>query len=243
MRVRIAYSKLEESRYIAHLDLARVFERAMRRAEIPMAYSEGFNPHPKISFGSALAVGVEGEKEYVDVELQQEMDIGEVLGRLQEQLPKGIRLLEGRVLADGSKALMAVLNSASYRVRLAMALPITRVRLQEALDSWLEREHVTYSRYSKKGPTEKDIRPLVKSLTGEIKGEEVIFDLEVEVGSQGGVRPEEVVGSLRELESLPLDMESIHIKRTGIYVSYQGQNLSPFEHDQIQRGRSKQEAR
>ena len=243
MRARIAYSKLEESKYIAHLDLARVFERAMRRAGVPVAYSEGFNPHPKISFGSALAVGVEGEKEYVDVELQREMDIGEVLGRLQEQLPKGIRLLEGRVMAPGSKALMAVLNSASYRVRLAMALPITSERLQEALDSWLAQEHVTYSRYSKKGPTEKDIRPLVKSLTGEIKGEEVFLELEVEVGSQGGVRPEEVMRSLRELENLPLDLDSIYIKRTGIYVSYQGQSFSPFEHEDFEPDRSKREAR
>lgn len=67
LRVRIAYAKLEEAKYIAHLDLGRVFERACRRAGIPLAYSQGFNPHPKITFGSALAVGVEGEQEFVDL--------------------------------------------------------------------------------------------------------------------------------------------------------------------------------
>ncbi|MEM5817349.1 MAG: TIGR03936 family radical SAM-associated protein, partial [Desulfitobacterium hafniense] len=100
LRVRIAYTKMEEAKYIAHLDLARVFERALRRASVRLAYSEGFNPHPKIAFGSALAVGVEGEQEYVDIELAQEMDLKELMGRLQEQLPTGIRLIEGRYVTQ-----------------------------------------------------------------------------------------------------------------------------------------------
>ncbi|CAA7599427.1 Domain of unknown function DUF2344 [Acididesulfobacillus acetoxydans] len=229
MRLRIAYSKMEAAKFIAHLDLARVFERAMRRAQIPVAYSEGFNPHPKISFGSALAVGVEGQKEYVDIELRQEMDIREILGRLQEQLPSGIRLLEGSVVAPGSKALMAILNSAGYLIRVPMALPIGPERLREGVQAWLGRGHIPYARYSKRGPTEKDIRPWVKRLTAEIEGEEVVLELEVEVGNSGGVRPEEVLASLRELENLPFDLEAARIRRTGIYVQYRGQNYSPLD--------------
>lgn len=235
MRLRIAYAKLDESKYIAHLDLARVFERAMRRAGIPIAYSEGFNPHPKLSFGSALAVGVEGEREYLDVELDHEMDLKEILGRLQEQLPAGIRLLEGRVMVPGARALMAVLNSASYRLRVPMALPVQPERLREAVASWLSREHVMYAKFGKKGPTEKDIRPWVKDLRWEIQADEVIFDMEVEVGNQGSVRPEEVMASLRELEGLPLDLEGLQVRRTGIYVSYEGLNFSPFDHDKYDR--------
>jgi len=231
MRLRIAYSKTAEAKYIAHLDLARVFERALRRAGIALAYSEGFNPHPKISFGSALAVGVEGEREYVDIELRSEMDLGEVVGRLQEQLPSGIRLLGGQVVSPGAKALMAILNSASYVLRLPMALPIQAERLQEGIDNWLNREQVIYARYGKKGPTEKDIRPWVKQLTGTIQGEDISFELEVEVGNQGSVRPEEVMASLRELENLPLDLDMLRIKRTGIYITYQGQNFSPFDQE------------
>lgn len=229
MRLRIAYTKVEDARFIAHLDLTRVFERAIRRAGISMSYSEGFNPRPKISFGFALAVGTEGEREYVDIDIQQDMDLGEVLGRIQEQLPPGIRLLEGRVLNQGCKPLMAVLNAASYRIHVLMALPISTERLQEAVTDWLARKHVTYSRYSKKGPTDKDIRPWVKRLAGDVQGDEIIFDLEVEIGNAGSVRPEEVLASLRELENLPLDMDSLQIKRTGVHVSYQGENCSPME--------------
>ena len=139
LRVRIAYTKVEEAKYIAHLDLARVYERSLRRAGIRVAYSEGFNPHPKISFGSALAVGVEGEQEYVDIELEEEQDIQEILGRLQEQLPKGIRLIEGQVITQGAKALMAVLNAASYRITVPVALPVSEERLQYIFNSYLSR--------------------------------------------------------------------------------------------------------
>ncbi|MDA8228156.1 MAG: TIGR03936 family radical SAM-associated protein [Desulfitobacterium hafniense] len=231
MRVRIAYTKLEEAKYIAHLDLAKVFERALRRAGIRLAYSEGFNPHPKISFGSALAVGVEGEREYVDIEVQSEMDLKDMVGRLQEQLPQGIRLLEGRMMNPGAKALMAILNAASYRIRVPMALPISQSQLEEAISAWLGRKEILYVKYSKKGRQEKDIRPWVKSLAGTISGDEVIFDLEVEIGNQGSVRPDEVLGSLREVESLHLDLDQMSIKRTGIYVSYEGLNRSPLEHE------------
>lgn len=229
MRLRIAYTKVEDARYIAHLDLTRVFERAVRRAGIAMSYTEGFNQRPKISFGFALAVGTEGEREYVDIDLQRELELGDVLARIQEQLPPGIRLLQGRTLTQGAKPLMAVLNAASYRIRILMALPILPERLQEAVSDWLAREHVTYSRYTKKGPTDKDIRPWVKRLEGEIHGDEIVFELEVEMGNAGSVRPEEVLASLRELENLPLDMEELHVKRTGVHVSYLGENSSPFE--------------
>ncbi|TGE31918.1 TIGR03936 family radical SAM-associated protein [Desulfosporosinus sp. Sb-LF] len=229
MRLRIAYTKIEDARYIAHLDLTRVFERAIRRAGIHMSYSEGFNPRPKISFGFALAVGTEGEREYVDVDLEQDMDLGEVLGRVQEQLPPGIRLLQVSALNQGAKPLMAVLNAASYRMRVPMALPIQAERLQEAVGAWLAREHVTFSRYSKKGPTDKDIRPWIKQLEAEIRGDEIVFELEVEMGNAGSVRPEEVLASLRELENLPLDLEALQIKRTGVHVSYQGEKKSPID--------------
>lgn len=231
LRVRIAYTKLEEAKYIAHLDLARVFERSLRRAGLRTAYSEGFNPHPKIAFGSALAVGVEGVREYVDIELEQDLDLKEILGRLQEQLPIGIRLIEVRVISHGAKALMAVLNAASYHITVPMGLPVSEERLQEGISAWLGREHVSYSRYSKKGRVEKDIRPWVKVLIGHIQGDAAVFELEVEVGNQGSVRAEEVIASLCDLEKLPLDLDALSTKRTGIFVSYEGQKFSPMEHE------------
>ena len=229
MRLRIAYTKVEDAKFIAHLDLTRVFERAIRRAGIKMSYTEGFNPRPKISFGFALAVGTEGEQEYVDVDLGEDLDLTEVLGKIQEQMPPGIRLLQAQILPVGAKPLMAVLNEAAYSIRVPMALPIQEERLQEGIAAWLAREHIMYSRYSKKGPTDKDIRPWVKRLTGTIQGEVVYFELEVQMGNAGSVRPEEVLASLRELENLPFDLDALHIRRTGVHISYEGGRKSPFE--------------
>lgn len=222
MRLRIAYTKIGDARYIAHLDLTRVFERAIRRAEIPMTYSEGFSPRPKISFGFALAVGTEGEREYVDVDFRQDLEAGEVLARVQEQLPSGIRLLEGYVLDQGEKPLMAILNAASYRIKVPMALPIEDERLRKGIHDWLALDHVMVSRHSKKGLTDKDIRPWVKRLEGTIQKDTVVFELEVEMGNSGSVRPEEVLASLRELEKLPLELDEIHVVRTGVYVRKDG---------------------
>lgn len=229
MRLRMAYAKMDDAKYIAHLDLMRVFERALRRAEIPVAYTEGFNPRPKISFGFALAVGVEGEAEYVDVEIRGEPDIEEVLGGLQKQLPPGIRLLRGQLLTAGAKPLMAVLNRAAYRLRLPLTEPVQQERLREAVDHWLGREQVMYSRFTKKGPADKDIRPWVKSLAGEIRDGEIIFDMEIELGNAGSVRPEEVIAGLKELENLPLDLDGLGMRRTGVYVSGRGEKQTPFE--------------
>ncbi len=86
-------------RYISHLDLMRLFQRALRRAEIPLKMSEGFSPHPKLSIKRALKLGIESEHEEASVVLQKEVACQEFLKRLQEQLPEGIELkhVEGNI--------------------------------------------------------------------------------------------------------------------------------------------------
>jgi radical SAM-linked protein len=227
----MAFGKKDDAKYIAHLDLTRVFERALRRAGIPMAYSEGFNPHPKISFGSALAVGVEGEREYVDLELKKEddEDAAAVMSALQGQFPPGITLLEGRVMRPEVKPLMAVLNLAVYQVRLPLAAPLPEESLREAILSWLSRTQVNYLCFSKKGRQEKDIRPWVEKMTGSVQDGWVALDLEITIGNQGSVRPEEVAASLGAMENLPLTLGEMRIRRTGLYICHNGRRRTPLE--------------
>jgi len=91
MRLCLKYSLEEEGCFLSHLDLMRLMERAFRRANLPLAFSEGFNPHPRVSFASALAVGVTSEGEYLDVQLRENIPIQEVQKRLNMALPSGIR--------------------------------------------------------------------------------------------------------------------------------------------------------
>lgn len=230
MRIRVAFAKENEAKFIGHLDLTKAFERAMRRAEIPMAFSEGFNPHPKISFGSALALGATSLREYVDIDLAEEMLPAEFMNRLQLQLPQGLTLLEAREIPPQSKALMAVLNSTCYKVRVPLTLPLEQSRLDESLDRFLAQESIPYIRYSKnKGRQDKNLRPFVRSIGGEVAEEWVDFDMEVEIGNQGSVKPIEVVGALKEFADLPLDVDGIRVQRTGIFIRDDEGIKSPLE--------------
>ena len=87
-------------------DLQRLLQRAFRRAKINLSYSEGFNPHPKMSYGNALALGVESQGEYVDIEIEDDIEVKEFLERINEQLPDGIKFVKGQEIDDSDKELL-----------------------------------------------------------------------------------------------------------------------------------------
>lgn len=93
-KIRIKYAKGEEVRFISHRDLMRVFERAIRRAGLPIAYSQGFNPHMKFSWGPALKVGQTSEGEFAELRFEAWVKPNELIEKLNQQLPKGIEILE-----------------------------------------------------------------------------------------------------------------------------------------------------
>jgi radical SAM-linked protein len=97
-RIKIKYTKGEEVKYISHRDLMRAFQRAIRRAGIPMAYSQGFNPHMKISWGQALKVGAASAGEYAELQVEGWVKAGELMERLNKTLPRGIEILEATVI-------------------------------------------------------------------------------------------------------------------------------------------------
>src|SRR5437764_11846701 len=103
-RLRIRYAKRGRLRFTSHRDFARAFERALRRAEIPMAYSAGFTPHPKISYVGASPTGVASEAEYLEIGLARELDVAQLLATLDAALPDGLDLVEAVVAGPGSLA-------------------------------------------------------------------------------------------------------------------------------------------
>ncbi len=115
-KIRVKYSKKGEAKYISHLDLMVSFNRALRRAKIPMAYSQGFNPHPKMSFGPPLAVGFESETELMDIELTIYSELSTMIKNLSREMPPGIGILEGQEMPLVIKSLSASINGAVYQV-------------------------------------------------------------------------------------------------------------------------------
>jgi len=233
----LAYTKKKEARYIAHLDLTRVFDRALRRAGIQVAYSEGFNPHPKIAFGPPLPVGVEGQREYVDIDAKRVPAGGEnfsavkVQELLQPQLPEGIEILESAILPQGSKALMAMINLAVYRAEVPLLAAVEKDALDKACKRWLARREVITQRVQKDKRVTRNIREFVKNI--EIISQETAtrywLKLEIKTGNAGSVRPVEVLESLSSLEGVEIDLEGLYIVRDGVFIeSDTGELLSPL---------------
>lgn len=112
-RLRIRFTKSGDLRWISHLDLARVWERLLRRAGLNLAFSQGFHPKPKISFPTALPLGIESLEEIVEMELVGAMDLAEVQQKLTDQMPTGMRILSLQTIVGKAKLL-----SSSYRIEI-----------------------------------------------------------------------------------------------------------------------------
>ena len=211
MRLRIRLAKLGLARFLSHLDFQRVVERGLRRAELPLAFTQGFNPHPRISYASALATGTSSEGEFIDVDLTEPVEPEVFLARANAALPPDVRLLEARPAPEGGESLMALINAAEYRLRLEGA---GEAALRQAVDRFMKTEHVVVTREGPSGSRPVDIRPHVYRLTVDGPGE---LRALVQTGSQGNVRPEEVVAGLRRLSSELAEAEFLRAHRLMLY--------------------------
>src|SRR5204863_3280661 len=116
VRLRARFSKLGKVRFTSHRDVARMWERALRRAVLPVAYTEGFSPRPKLHFGLALGTGHESLAEYLDIDLREEPDLTTLPEQLSTQLPVGIDVTAAVPLAPGSPSLQEDVTSCTWRI-------------------------------------------------------------------------------------------------------------------------------
>ena len=157
MRTVIKYSRKGNTRYISHLDMQRAFARALRRSGLPVAYSEGYNPHIVMSFASPLSVGFATDGDYLEVKMAVPVDPKTVEDSLSAVMPEGIDILSAGVLPDTCKKLMSLNAQADYRIDFGRDIAADAEQL-------LARESVTVE--DRKG-REKDIRPLITAFRAE----------------------------------------------------------------------------
>jgi radical SAM-linked protein len=206
MRVRVTFAKQGALRYTGQLDLHKLWERAARRAELPLAYSQGFHPQPKINIAAALPLGFSSRCEVMDLKLEKEIPLEGLKERLQETLPTGIQVLNVESADERAPALQTQVVAAEYDVTLTE--PVDGSELKWKVDSVLESESIIRERRGKKY----DLRPLVEVLsftpalspTG--RGEKIFMRLAAREGATG--RPEEV------LDVLGIPFEGTRIERT-----------------------------
>lgn len=192
MRARITFTKQGPLRYIGHLDLHRLWERAMRRADLPITYSQGFHPQPKISLAAALPLGFSSRGEVLDVRLNEEIPLDEIISRLRESLPPDIAIVNVTGVDEREPALQTQVLSAAYDVHLTEA--IDGSELKRRVEEIMMSESILRDRRGKSY----DLRPLIEmmSVITDANGKVWLkMTLAAREGATG--RPEEVLSALK----------------------------------------------
>jgi radical SAM-linked protein len=194
-RLRIRYAKRGRLRFTSHRDFSRAFERAVFRARIPMAYSSGFNPHPRISYAGAAPTGSASEAEYLEIALAQVVDPADVQAQLDEALPDGLDVLE--VVESPGGSLADLLQASHWRIDAAASVADATA----AVEAFLAAEQVLVERMTKKGVREFDARAAVLSLSAEQYGDGSALDLVLR-HTVPAVRPDDVLSALADVGDL-----------------------------------------
>ncbi len=222
-KYRAQIRKGDEIAVLSHLDYMNVFMRALLRAKLPAAWSEGFNPHMKISFATALAVGVTSDCEYVDFELTRPVAEFDVAKRLNVQLPRGMEILRLKRLRGKFKPVMSLVDLSRYEIR----LPFDEKLLSDAkiaVKNFNETPEIIFTRITPKKTREIDAKKyLAAPVEVFMSGDEILIKFSVRIAPEGSLKPVEVLKILRERFKFPADVSNAKINRTALLSA--GKNL------------------
>jgi radical SAM-linked protein len=195
MKYLITFEKGESVRWLGHLDILRTFERAIRRAELPIAFTAGFNPRERLAFASALSVGITAAAEPATIELTDTIDPSELIWRLNEKLPPGIQLRTAEDIPDaGSRDLLNSYDRAEFRVTCVTQNAPGLDSAARAAESLLARDSLVVEREREGKVKRIDIRPFVHSVSAdEIQNGRIAFTMILGIGMDGVAKPQEIV--------------------------------------------------
>jgi radical SAM-linked protein len=206
MRIRVTFSKTGPLIYIGNLDLHTMWERAARRADLPLAYSKGFHPQPKIHLAAPLPLGFSSRCELLDMRLNMELTCDDLKTRLNAVLPAGIRVLAVAAVEDKDPALQTQVLTADYEITLREGIQTDT--LEQRIEALLAAASLPRERRTRRY----DLRPLIEGVQGfdprEGEGARIRMKLKAQEGATG--RPDEV------LDALGIPREDAHIERTAL---------------------------
>lgn len=178
----MVYEKTENTKYVSHLDFVRMFGRAMRRAHLPIAFSEGFNPHPLLGFALPLSVGYTSECEIIEITLTESMEPEKIKEKLNAVLPEGVRILK----AFEGKSRMKALTYALYIVK--------PEKMPKSIAGFMGNESILIEKKTKSGIKETDIRPDIE----EIELCKDTIRMTLKAGSRANLKPETVISAMNK---------------------------------------------
>lgn len=204
MRLRITFSKQGALRYTGHLDLHKMWERAARRADLPLSYSQGFHPHPQIQLAAALPLGFSSRCEVVDLKLNESLPLEGLTERIQAAMPPGLRILSVESVDERAPALQTQVAAAEFEVELLEGVDLDE--LTRKIDAVLAAESLPRERRGKPY----DLRPLIEGLEFHPNRSRIFMRLTAREGATG--RPEEV------LDVLGIALEDARVERTRLIL-------------------------
>lgn len=220
MKVRIKFKKYSPVRFIGHLDVMRFFQKCIRRAEIDIAYSQGFSPHQIMSFAAPLGVGLTSDGEYMDIECHTVTSSQDMLERLNAASVPGIEVVSVKELPEGAGNAMASVAAASYTVRFREGREPDFDYVAE-LPVFLAQEQILISKETKKSTLEIDLKPGIYECKA---NEDKSIYMLVDASSAGNIKPIQVIEAYLALHGETLQENALLIHRNDTYTNVAKKN-------------------
>lgn len=213
--LRLHYTKEKYMVFLGHLELMKLFERVFRYNKLPLKFSEGFNPIPKMTFASPLSVGYSSKYEVMEVQLYEKVPI-EMLLNL--GFPEGIKVIQAAYV-DSKKSLMASLTHSEYLIKIEFKQPIGDLPFAEWIQTFLEEETIFFEKKGKNGKMrELNVLEYIRSLKFVFAdSDELILRTIVQTGSQGSLNPETLGRVFINYFKLPQEIEHISVEKLALY--------------------------
>ena len=204
VKIQYQFKRSTPLRFLSHLDQQRLFQRAFRRAEIPVEYSQGFNPHPRMSFALAMSVGLTSDGEYGEVIVSEDIDVDTFISRMNQVLPNGLEVIAAKICGAGVGSLSAALSKSVYQIRIKVVPGTDLAALAAAIESYLALPQILIQKRNKKGKyVEKDIRPFIESIAvmADPETDKVNIKMTLIYIEQQCVKPEQILESINNQNS------------------------------------------
>lgn len=232
MKIRIKFRKWGVMKFIGHLDMMRYFQKAVRRANIDIKYSEGYSPHQIMSFAAPLGVGITSDGEYFDIEVESTRSSKESIEAFNATMVDGVEVISYVKLPDHAKTAMSIVAAADYQLsyKEGYEIPYNTAKWREVImREFVQAESFNIIKKTKKSEREVDLKPLVYEIRAdEVDGAPVFF-LKVSTGSVDNIKPELVLASLYERCHLIYDENAIQIHRCEVYARDEQEQLIPLD--------------
>ncbi len=239
LKVRIKFRKYGFMKFIGHLDVMRYFQKAMRRAEIPIAYTGGYSPHMIMSFAQPLGVGVTSDGEYLDIELKEPISSEKAVEQLNRTMVEGMEVVSFREIPDDKKSSgMTIVAAASYRVTLLESRKTSEITMalpeewQERVEAFMAQPEIVVMKKTKRSEKEVDIKPMIyqmKVLTGKAGQNSDSIYLFLATGSEQNLKPDLVMEAFLAFIGIEDEEVPMHYHRLEVYAkNHMSQGSDPF---------------